>query len=32
MFDIKSMRRTNNDIFRQLEELIIENEQLKKRK
>jgi transposase len=30
MFDIKSMRRTNNDIFRQLEELIIENEQLKK--
>lgn len=30
MFDIKNMRRTNNDMFRQLEELTVENEQLKK--
>lgn len=30
MFDIKNMKRTNNDMFRQLEELTVENEQLKK--
>lgn len=30
MYDIKYMRRTNNDIFRQLEELTVENERLKK--